>query len=252
MTFTVDWKEEADRSGPGNRQIFAGCINLIHEFVQSIGGYKTLEERDDNHIPKCQGITEWAEKKYDISVVDRYTTRFENHAYLGPNPMDGVDADVMDWASPYIPYDHFYTPWGHHRHPTKDELKLFMDPVFVGPRSMADRKFFKSQAIKLGLRKKSFKVSQNRVAYWNRPYSRCQTPELLRWQQDVSTSRAMFADCGLESATKWATKRGWKEGRFWQTKHMDVDSFDITLPGCEGKPHTYEKLLFVLRFAGKS
>jgi hypothetical protein len=244
MTFRVEWDKGPDQCGPGNRQIFAGCVNLIHEFVQSIGGYKTLEERDDNHIPKCQGITEWAEKKYDISIVDRYTTRFENHAHLSPNPMDGVHPEVANWGSAYIPYDHFFTPWVRRTEPTKDELKLFMDPVFVGPRSMSDRKFFRSQAIKLGLRKKSFGISR-------KAYSMCQTPELYRWQQDVIASRVIFADSGLESAAEWATKRGWKEGQFWQTKHMDVDSFDITLPGCEGKPHTYEKLLFVLRFAGK-
>ena len=165
--------------------------------------------------------------------------------------MDGVDLDVLDWATPYIPYDAFFTPWEHHGDPTKDELKLFMDPVFVGPRSTSDRRFFKSQAIKLGLRKKSVKVSRNRVVRWN-TYATCQTPELYRWQQDVNTSRVIFAGSGLASATEWATSRGWKEGRFWNTTHLDVDSFDITLPGCDGKPDTYEKLLFVMRFAGKN
>jgi hypothetical protein len=252
MTFKVEWNEGPEQQGIGNQQIFAGCTNLIHEFVQSIGGYKILEERDENQIPKCQGITEWAEKQYSISIVDQYTTRIQNHAYLSPNPMDGVDPNVPKWTTAYIPYDDFYTPWGQNCDPTKDELRLFMDPVFVGPRSMADRKFFHSESIKLGLRKKSFNISPTRVAYWNRPYSKCQTPELRRWQEDVSTSRFMFGNSGLESATEWATERGWKEAHFWSTTHLDVDSFEITLPGCEDKPDTYEKLLFVMRFAGKS
>jgi hypothetical protein len=252
MTFVVEWSKGPDQRGPGNQQIIAGCTNLIHEFIQSIGGWKILQDRDEGHIPKLQGMTEWSEKNHGISIVDQYTTRIQNHAYLSPNPMDGVDKDALDWAIPYIPYDNFYTPWGHNRHPTKDELRLFMDPVFVGPRSMSDRKFFKSQAIKLGLRKKSFKISRNRVAFWDRPYSKCQTPELNRWQQDIVASGIIFADDGLASATEWATERGWKNCKFWQTKHLDVDSFDITLPGCEGKPDTYEKLLFVMRFAGKN
>jgi len=243
MTFTIKWSEEVS-PGPGNRQIWHGCINLVHEFVQGIGGWKEIEDRDKYHIPKCQGITEWAEKKYSIKIVDKYLTRFENHAYLSPNPMDGVDTDVIDWATPYIPYNSFNPPWGYFGTPTSDDVSLFLDPVFVGPRSPADRRFFHSQRIKIGMRKKSLGS--------RRSYENCQTPELRRWQEDVSTSRAMFAACGLESAAEWATARGWREGRFWQTKHIDVDQFEITLPGCEGKPDTYEKLLFVMRFAGKN
>ena len=241
MTFTVNLNDEVN-PGPGNRQVRNGCLNLVSEFAHSIGGWKTLELRDRDHTPKCDGITEWAEKKYGIQIVDKYRTRFENHAHLSPNPMDGVDRHVMDWACDYIPYWSTDPPWGHHGTPSPDEVSLFLDPVFVGPRSPADRKFFHSQRIKIGLRKKQF---GRRGAY-----EKCQTPELRNWQQDVTYSRLLFADSGLEAATNWATSRGWKEGRFWQTKHIDVDRFEITMPGCEGKPDTYEKLLFVLKFGG--
>jgi hypothetical protein len=144
----------------------------------------------------------------------------------------------------YIPYEFFDPPWGNRgQEPTKDELRLFMDPVFVGPRSPADRKFFHSEAIKIGLRKK--------IGSRQRAYEKCQTPELRRWQEDTETSRLMFADSGIESATEWATERGWQEAKFWSTEHLDVDSFDITMPGCEGKPNTYSKLLFVMKFSGR-
>jgi len=254
MTFVVDWSTEPEfkfrntkpeQRGADERQLLYACFNIVHEFIQSIGGSSVLSTRDENQIPKCQGITEWSEKKYGIRVVDRYVARIQNHAHLRPNPMDGVDPNVEEWPTPYIPYYWSDPPWGDRfRDPTKDELRLFMDPVFVGPRSKEERKFFQSQAIKLGLRKKHFRSGD--------AYERCQTPELRRWQEDVSTSRFMFGNSGLESATEWATERGWKEAHFWSTTHLDVDSFEITLPGCEGKPDTYEKLLFVMRFAGKS
>lgn len=243
MTFVVDWSEKV-KPGPGNRQVWHGCLNLIHEFVQSIGGCTELEKRDRNHIPKCAGITEWAQKRYGISVVDGYTTRTEHHSYLSPNPMDGVDHHVLDWARDTIPYWSTDPPWRHHRTPSPDEVSLFLDPVFVGPRSLADQKFFRSQRIKIGLHRK--RVGPRYA------YEKCQTPELVRWQEDVNTSSFMFASCGLEAATEWATARGWKEGRFWSTTHLDVDHFAITLPGCEDKPETYEKLLFVLKFSGKN
>ncbi len=121
-----------------------------------------------------------------------------------------------------------------------------MDPVFVGPRSKADQKFFHGQRIKLGLRRKYLGPSRTCL------YSECQTPELRRWQEDVRTARAMFTASGSESATEWATTRGWKWSEFSTTPHLDVDGLDITLPGCEGKPVTYEKMLFVMRFAGKN
>lgn len=241
MTFVVSLNEEV---GPGNRQVWASALNLVSEFAQSIGGWKTMELRDKDNIPKCEGITEWSEKKYGIQIVDKYRTRFENHAYLSPNPMDGVDHYVLDWASATIPYWSTDPPWRHHRTPSPDEVSLFLDPVFVGPRSLADQKFFRSQRIKIGLRRKSLGPRS--------AYEKCQTPELVRWQEDVYTSRLLFAESGLKAATEWATARGWKEGRFWQTKHIDVDRFEITLPGCEGKPETYEKLLFVLKFSGKN
>ena len=241
MTIVVRLNDEVS-PGLGNRQVWAGALNLVSEFAQSIGGWKTLELRDKDHIPKCDGITEWAQKRYGIKVVDRYVNRFENHAYLSPNPMDGVDTDVMDWATAYIPYNSFDPPWGYFGTPTSDDVSLFLDPVFVGPRSPADRRFFHSQKIKIGIRKKSLGPRG--------AYEKCQTPELRNWRQDVTYSRLLFAESGLEAATEWATGRGWKEGRFWQTKHIDVDSFEITMPGCEGKPDTYEKLLFVLKFGG--
>jgi len=247
MTFTVDWDNDVSSKIPGNRQVWHGCQILIQEFVESIGGWKFLQDRAENHIPKLQGITEWAEKNHGITIIDTYRARIENHAYLSPNPMDGVDLDVMDWATPYIPYDAFNTAWRPCL-PTKDDLRLFMDPVFVGPRSKTDRKFFHSERIKLGLRNKSC----NPVMFWRRPMSKCQTPELRRWQEDVNTSRFIFAESGVQVATEWATDRGWKEGRFWSTNHLDVDKFHITLPGCAGTPPDYEKLLFVMRFAGKN
>ena len=132
MTFTVDWDKDASSKIPGNHQVWHGCRILVQDFVESVGGWKILQDRDENHVPKLQGITEWAEKNHGITIVDTYRARIENHAYLSPNPMDGVDLDVMDWATPYIPYDAFNTAW-RPRLPTKDDLRLFMDPVFVGP-----------------------------------------------------------------------------------------------------------------------
>jgi hypothetical protein len=227
----------------GQRQVFHGCLNLVHEFVQSIGGIGVLDKRNVNE-PKCAGLTEWADKKYGIKIVDRYETRIEPHSRLGPHPMEKLGRTGFNDLI-YIPYEFFDPPWGNRgQEPTKDELRVFMDPVFVGPRSPADRKFFHSEAIKLGLRKK--------IGSRHRAYEKCQTPELRRWQEDMETSRLMSADSGPESATEWATERGWKTAKFWSTEHMDVSSFDITMPGCEGKPDTYEKLLFVMKFSGKA
>jgi hypothetical protein len=245
MTFTVNWSKDIDDRAPGGRQIFAGCLNVVHEYVQSVGGIDTINKQGDN-VPRLKGITKWARKKYGISIIDQYATRIEPHACLSPNPMDEIIDDNTRWRNPaYIPYDLFNPPWGYRQEPTKDELRLFMDPVFIGPRSKSDRKFFHGESIKLGLRKK-----HRGPSHW--AYEDCQTPELRRWQEDVKTSRAVFADQGGVSATEWATERGWKEGRFWNTTHLDVDSFNITMPGCKGKPDTYEKLLFVMRFAGKN
>jgi hypothetical protein len=229
-------------SGPGLRQVFCGCFNLVHEFVQSLGGVSAISNKADDE-PRCAGITEWADKKYGIKIVDRYQTRIEPHSWLDPNPMEKLGRTGFNDPI-YVPYDHFDPPWGNgRRHPTKDELRVFMDPVFVGPRSPADRKFFHSESIKLGLRKK---VQPRRWAY-----EKCQTPELRRWQEDMATSKSMFADQGEELAAEWAAERGWEKGTFWSTTHMDLISFDITLPGCEGKPDTYEKLLFVMQFSGR-
>jgi len=245
MTFTVDWDKDVSSKIPGNRQVWQGCLNIVHEFVQAMGGVGIWTNMPTDE-PKLKGITAWADKKYGITVVDRYTKRTEYHAYLGPNPMDNVEKPRYRHNGPaYIPYDNFDPPWGPGRnHPTKDDLRLFMDPVFVGPRSKSDQKFFHSQRIKIGLRKKHLGPRDG--------YASCQTPELHRWHEDVRTSRAMFTACGSESATEWATDRGWKEVKFWTNKHLDVDGLDITLPGCEGLPDTYEKLLFVMRFAGKN
>ena len=241
MTFNVSWANNTDYSGPGMRQVFVGCLNLVHEFVQSIGGIGVLDKRGDNE-PKCAGLTEWADKKYGIKVVDRYTNRIEPHSWLGPHPMGELGRAAFN-EHIYIPYDTWDPPWGTRRSPTKDELRVFMDPVFVGPRSPADRKFFHSEAIKIGLRKK--------IGPRHRAYEKCQTPELRRWQEDMKTSRLIFADQGGGSATEWASERGWQVAKFWSTEHMDVSSFDITMPGCEGKPDTYEKLLFVMKFSGR-
>jgi hypothetical protein len=245
MTFTIDWDKDVSSKIPGNRQVWQGGLNIVHEFVQAMGGVGIWNNMPTDE-PKLKGITAWADKKYGITVVDRYTHRIEHHAMLGPNPMDTLEKSIYSRNGPaYIPYDSFDPPWGIGRyHPTKDELRLFMDPVFVGPRSPSDQRFFHSQRIRLGLRKKHLGPRN--------AYASCQTPELQRWQEDVFTSRAMFVACGLESAAEWATKRGWKEGKFWTTPHLDVDGLDITLPGCEDKPDTYEKLLFVMRFAGKN
>jgi len=243
MTFSVDWNRDMDSHVRGMRQVFVGCLNLVHEFVQSIGGIDVLNKRGDN-TPKCAGLTEWADKKYGMKVVDRYTTRIEPHSWLGPHPMEKLGRTGFN-DHIYIPYDYVDPPWGNRRQgPTKDELRVFMDPVFVGPRSPADRKFFHSEAIKIGLRKK---IGPRQWAY-----EKCQTPELRRWQEDTETSRLMSADQGGGSATEWAAGRGWEKVQIWSTEHMDVSSFDITMPGCEGKPDTYEKLLFVMKFSGKA
>ena len=160
-------------------------INFVHEFAKSVGGIDVIANRNN---PKCAGITEWAEKKYGISVVDRYTTRIEPHSWLGPHPMEKLGRTGFNDRI-YIPYDWVDPLWGDYtRSPTKDELRVFMDPVFVGPRSPADRKFFHSEAIKRGLRKK--------IGSRHRAYEKCQTPELRRWQEDMETSRLMSADKG--------------------------------------------------------
>jgi hypothetical protein len=240
MTFNVSWADNREYNGPGMRQIFVASINFVHEFAKSVGGIDVIANRNN---PKCAGITEWAEKKYGISVVDRYTTRIEPHSWLGPHPMEKLGRTGFNDRI-YIPHDTCDPPWGNRRQdPTKDELRVFMDPVFVGPRSPADRKFFHSEAIKIGLRKK--------IGPRHRAYEQCQTPELRRWQEDMETSRLMSADQGAGSATEWAAGRGWEKVQIWSTEHMDVSSFDITMPGCEGKPDTYEKLLFVLKFSGR-
>jgi len=241
MTFNVSWADNREYNGPGMRQVFVGSINFVHEFAKSVGGIDVIANRNN---PKCAGITEWAEKKYGIKIVDRYETRIEPHSWLGPHPMEKLGRTGFN-DHIYIPYDYVDPLWGDYtRSPTKDELRVFMDPVFVGPRSPADRKFFHSEAIKIGLRKKIG------PRHW--AYEKCQTPELRRWQEDMQTSRLMSADSGPESATEWATERGWKTAKFWSTEHMDVSSFDITMPGCEGKPDTYGKLLFVMKFSGKA
>ena len=245
MTFNVSWANNTDYSGPGMRQVFVGSINFVHEFVQSIGGIDVLTKRGDN-TPRCAGLTEWADKKYGIKVVDRYETRIEPHSWLGPHPMGELGRKAFN-EHIYIPYDTWDPPWGTRRSPTKEELRVFMDPVFVGPRSPADRKFFHSEAIKIGLRKK---IGPRHRAY--EAYEKCQTPELRRWQEDMETSRLMSADQGAGSATEWAARRGWEKVQIWSTEHMDVSSFDITMPGCEGKPDTYGKLLFVMKFSGKA
>jgi len=241
MTFSVDWNRDMGSHVCGQRQVFHGCLNLVHEFVQSIGGIDVIANRNN---PKCAGLTEWADKKYGIKIVDRYETRIEPHSWLGPHPMEKLGRTGFNDRI-YIPYDYVDPLWGDYtRSPTKDELRVFMDPVFVGPRSPADRKFFHSEAIKIGLRKK--------IGPRHRAYEKCQTPELRRWQEDMETSRLMLADQGEGSATEWAAERGWQEAKFWSTEHMEVSSFDITMPGCEGKPDTYSKLLFVMKFSGKA
>ena len=242
MTFTVSLHHNAPNCAQ-DTQLRYCAMNLIHEFVQSIGGAGIISKRDEARIPVCQGITEWAEKKYRITIVDNYTTEARQHAYLAPNPMDGVDIDVWDWAISYIPFSIVEPPWGHQGHPTKDEERLFMDPAFVGPRTPADRKFFHSEAIKMGFRKKQGPSRTNGWVYGN-----CQTPELKRWQDDVIVGKGKFETLGLESATEWAAALGYRESRFWTTSRQVIDHFDITLPGCEGKPDTVEKLLFVLKF----
>ena len=242
MTFTIDWDKDVSSKIPGNRQVWHGGLTIVHEFIQSMGGAGIWTNLPYD-APKLKGITAWADKKYGITVVDRYTNRTEHHATLSPNPMDHVEKRYN--GPDYIPYDSFDPPWGRSRYfPTKDELRLFMDPVFVGPRSKSDQKFFHSQRIRLGLRKKHLGPRN--------AYASCQTPELRRWQEDVSTSRNMFAESGVASATEWATDRGFKWSKFWTVDHLDVYGLDITLPGCEDKPDTYEKLLFVMRFAGKA
>lgn len=245
MTFTVDWDKDASSKIPGNRQVRLGSIHIVQEFIQAMGGVGIWYKMPDD-APKLKGITAWADKKYGITVVDRYTNRTEHHAWIGPNPMDELEEIEHNWSNPNcIPYNSFDPCWASGQiNPTKDDLRLFMDPVFVGPRSKADQKFFHSERIKLGLRKKTLPPREY--------YNKCQTPELRRWHEDLCTSRAMFIACGLEFAAEWATKRGWKEGKFWTTPHLDVDGLDITLPGCEDKPESYEKLLFVMRFAGKN
>ena len=245
MTFTINWDKDVSSKIPGNRQVWHGGLTIVHEFVQAMGGVSIWSDLPTD-APKLKGITAWADKKYGITVVDRYVPRTEYHATLSPNPMDNFEKSKYCHNGPdYIPYDLFDPPWGLNRYfPTKDQLRLFMDPVFVGPRSKSDQKFFHSQRIKMGLRKKHL-GSRN-------AYASCQTPELRRWQEDVSTSRALFAESGGASATEWASDRGWKWSKFSTSDHLDVYGLDITLPGCEGKPSDYEKLLFVMRFAGKN
>jgi hypothetical protein len=121
---------------------------------------------------------------------------------------------------------------------------VVIDPVFVGPRTQTDKKFFKIQAIKLGIQK-ALHAPDSRWYRW----VDWQTPELCRWAKDVTFAAELFKTSDVKTATDWAVNFGYKSGRFWQTQHLDIDSFDITMPGCKKLSH--EKLLFVLKFSGK-
>jgi len=244
MTINVVWDQKVSR-GKGNRQVWNGTLNLVHNFVQYIGGASIIPDRDLKKIPMLEGMTEWALKKYKITVVANYGTSTKTYGHLTPNPMIELDPN---WSEQFVPYDE-WSRYDHSRrfsNPTKDQIRQFMDPVFVGPRTPADKQFFKVQALKLTLRRKHDHPSS---PY---PWKKCQTPELARWGADVETAANIFKTSGLESANEWAIQQGYESAGFSQEHNQRVDSFDITMPGCEGKPDTYEKLLFVMKFSGKA
>ena len=219
-------------------QIANATTNFVHAFFQTIGGIGVVNDRDDRSIPKCEGLTEWAQENYNIGAVVNYRTQIQTLGNLTPNPMDLPDQDFF-WDQQYVPVE------GSLKNPmTKDEERQFLDPAFVGPRSMEERKFFRSEAIKLGMRKK---ISA-RYGYFGHAYRKCQTPELKRWGQDLAYG-CLLAAKG-EDAWQWVQDRGYETAVFWQRRHMDVASIEFTMPGCEDKPRSYEQLLFVMKFGG--
>jgi hypothetical protein len=240
MTINVLWDKKVKR-GKGNRQVWNGTINLVHSFVQSIGGALIIPERNLKKIPMLDGMTEWALKKYNLTLVVNYGTSTNTYGHLTPNPMIELEPN---WSEQFVPHLGWY-----YKHscrvvdPTKDQIRQFMDPVFVGPRTPADKQFFKVQALKLTLRRKHDRPSSPD------PWKKCQTPELARWGADVETASNIFKTSGSKSANEWAVQQGYEDSNFWQEHNQRVDSFDITMPGCEGKPDTYEKLLFVMKFS---
>lgn len=232
MTVEVNMSDER-RWDP---QVRNAAVNILYAFYQTLGGPGILQDREYKGIPKCEGLTEWAKKRFGIDIAVEYRARIETFGELKPNPMDDDEQGII-WDSPFVPMD--YSRQGPL---SKDEERLLMDPVFVGPRSLEERKFLRSQAIKLGIRKKT----SRKFRFYSEVYGSLQTPELKRWAEDLAQGCVMFAN--NEDAWQWTYERGYKSSVFWQQRFLDIDRIKFTMPGCEGKPDSYERLLFVMKF----
>lgn len=237
MSFEVNIGDQKQQQK--DPQVYNAAQNLLYNFIQTIGGVGIIQKRESKGIAVCEGFTEWALKRYNINAVVNYQSKIKTFGELKPNPLDNDEMGI-DWDEPNIYYhDHFAVAWL-----SKDEEYLVMDPVFVGPRSSEERKFFRSEAIKLGLRKKTLPRYQN----FSFAYTLCQTPELKRWGQDLDYARCLASDG--QDAHQWIQERGYKTAVFWQEKSLIVNSIEFTMPGCEDRPLSYERLLFVMKFGG--
>jgi hypothetical protein len=239
MTFSLDINSllKRHRDTPAQHAL----RNLISKFINSLSNKSmTLSDRYEKNIPMLEGLEEWVRSQYNITITTRYESYVRTHGQLFPHPMEKLSPVYCDQ---YIPVDALDCRNFRTEKINSQRVYHFMDPVFVGPRLPAERKFFQSQRIKLGLRRKI-----------NPPVSsfawrECQTPELQRWNQDLTRAKELFLQHGLTAANDWATEQGYDNVQFSQTHHLKVVDFSITLPGCEGVPDQ-EKLLFVMKFAG--
>jgi hypothetical protein len=236
MTFEVNITDK--RSQRKDPQVYNAAQNLLHSFIQAIGGVGVIRDRDSKGIAPCDGFTEWALGRYKIEANVKYESKIKTFGKLKPNPLDD-DENLINWDLPTIYFDQILkSPL------SKDEEQSIMDPVFIGPRSLQERKFFRSEAIKLGIRKKVVPQHLN-LSF---AYTLCQTPELKRWGQDLDYAELLAADG--EDAHQWIQDRGYKTAVFWQEKSIIVSSIEFTMPGCENRPLSYERLLFVMKFGG--
>jgi hypothetical protein len=240
MTFIIPFYKGYKR-GKGNRQAYYALQNIVRKFIRTLDARSiTIDDRYDKNIPLLDGMEEWAMQKYNITIKPEYFTEFKTNGHLLPYPMDGLAPSPS--PKPHCVPFFLDNPYEHHlKKVNKSKIHAFMDPVFVGPRSLADRKFFRSQAIKLGIRRKLY------PPYSSLAWMGCQTPELQRWCQDLDSAQEVFLKDGLDAANTWACSRGYDSVHFEQTEHQQIFNFSITIPGCEGL-YEQEKLLFVMKF----
>lgn len=236
MTFEVNITDK--RSRQKDPQVYNAAQNFLYSFIQTIGGVGVIRDRDSRGIAVCDGFAEWAMERYNIEAKVKYQSKIKTFGELKPNPLDDDEMDIH-WNQRTIYFHQILkTPL------SKDEERLVMDPVFVGPRSLQERKFFRSEAIKLGIRKKIMPQYQNLSFVYNS----CQTPELKRWGQDLDYAQLLAAEG--KDAHEWIQDQGYKTAVFWQEKLLSLSSIEFTMPGCENRPLSYERLLFVMKFGG--